>query len=76
MLKSFGVYKRSKLDGPYKVYSESRQLLSDGNYKDGKLDGEHKRYYATGIIRTIIYYEDGKKIDQRNFDARGKLELD
>lgn len=52
-------YRNGKRHGPYTVFSETGEIISEGQYADGELDGLQKIYHEG--VRTEIVYANGKR---------------
>ena len=55
-------YKRNQMNGFYKTFSETGQLISDRTFCNGFLHGISKFYDENGNIIREDEYDDGRKI--------------
>lgn len=51
--------KNGKLDGPYKMFSESGDLVSEQQYKNGKPDGYLRTFYKNGHVKAETNFTEG-----------------
>jgi hypothetical protein len=56
------IFKNSKLEGEYIMYSATGNILERGRYLNGKLDGIFQKFDTIGRLSTESYFIDGTRI--------------
>jgi len=71
---SEGTYDGYLLDGYYKEYDNSGQLIASGSFDKGVKTGEWKSFYSNGVLRELSNYKNGKiSGEQKKYNDKGEL---
>ena len=67
--------KKGKVEGEYKGYYKSGELLFTVNWVDGLKQGEYKGYYKSGELKSTVNWVDGlKQGEMKRYYESGELE--
>ncbi len=71
---SEGSYDGYLLDGYYRVFGLSGQLISQGSFEKGIKTGEWRTWYDSGVLKELAQYKDGKLHgEQKVYNDKGEL---
>ena len=59
LMRSFFITSDSLMEGSYKEFYKSGQVMREENYTNGIKDGTQKTYYPNGLLESEHYYKNG-----------------
>lgn len=72
-IRTEGQYRDGKLDGPYRIYAATGQLLSESVFVAGKRQGECRQFYLSGALYSLQRYQDNAfEGEQKYYYESGK----
>lgn len=70
-------YKNGFKNGPFKVYWDNGQILTEGEYKNDSIHGEIVDYYRNGIIESVSNYDIGRPYGEyKYYYSDGTIQLE
>ncbi|HEY1872553.1 MAG TPA: hypothetical protein VGG71_15930 [Chitinophagaceae bacterium] len=61
ILMTMGGYDGRLLDGPYKVFYPTKNLIEEGQFKSGIKQGQWKSWYENGALKAVVNWSSSRK---------------